>query len=521
MPSSTALKKNTRDWWKRVSNVRGWDRNVWIVILLTVFGAFLRFYNLSETVMFLGDQGRDAIIVSRMFTQLDPVFIGPVTSVGNMYLGPFYYYFMLPFLWLSYPSPMGPVYAVAALGTLTIPLLYVLGARMLGRRVGLLAAVLITFSAAAISLSRFSWNPNLLPLVGLIWFFCLHQARLGKRWYWVGVAVSIGLLLQLHYITLLAVGVSGLVWIWCVIRQYRAGSLRTLIAPTLIAAGVIGLFQVPLLLFDAKHDWLNVRQFLQLLKGEDAFASDRSEMSRLMQILNQSKSRISQLFVTTTFAKNYVHAAAVGIGSLIALATLLLSEKKRELKTGVGLLLISLAIAIIGLSVYKNDVYLHYLGFLLPLVLFAFAYIFDRIIKIHMVFRLVVAVVLLFYIWTNISSLSYKKSGPSQAMLAATAKAIHDRVAAGEPYSVILLSESKDLYGMNYRYFLTTNREKEPLDPELFNTAQKMFVIWEDKKVQEPLALPLYELLVFNVATPSASFDIPDGPTVLELRKEW
>lgn len=520
MSSSTALKKKTRDWWKRVRNVRSWERNVWIVIVLTAIGGFLRFYNISETVMFLGDQGRDAIIVSRMFTQLDPVFIGPVTSVGNMYLGPFYYYFMLPFLWLSYPSPMGPVYAVAALGTLTIPLMYVLGARMLGRRAGLLASVLVTFSAAAISLSRFSWNPNLLPLVGLIWFYCLHQAALGKRWYWVGVAVSIGLLLQLHYITLLAAGVSGLVWIRCVITQYRKGSWRLLVVPTLAGALILGLFQIPLLLFDAKHDWLNVRQFLQLLKGEDAFASDRSEMSRLMQILNQSKSRISQLFVTTTFAQSSIHGAMIGIGSLIALAALSLSEKKREVRLGVGLLLLTLLISVVGLSVYKNDVYLHYLGFLLPVVLLGFAYIFDRVIKIHMVFRLVVAVVLLFYIWTNVSSLSYKKSGPSQAMLAETARVIHEQVSANEPYSVILLSESKDLYGMNYRYFLTTNREKEPLDPELFNTAQKMFVIWEDKKVLEPLQLRLYELLVFNVATPSASFDIPDGPTVLELRKD-
>jgi hypothetical protein len=84
----------------------------------------------------------------------------------------------------------------------------------------------------------------------------------------------------------------------------------------------------------------------------------------------------------------------------------------------------------------------------------------------------------------------------------------------------MLISESNDLYGTNYRYFLTTNPRKEPLDPEHFGEAKKMFVLWENKAVLEPLSLPLYELQVFDVATPSASFDIPDGPTVLELSKE-
>lgn len=78
----------------------------WVAVVLVAAAFFLRFYNLEDSQQFLGDQGRDAIVVSRMFVEKDPVFIGPITSVGDIYLGPLYYYFMLPFLWLSYPSPM-------------------------------------------------------------------------------------------------------------------------------------------------------------------------------------------------------------------------------------------------------------------------------------------------------------------------------------------------------------------------------------------------------------------------------
>ena len=96
----------------------------YVALAIMLIGGFLRLYRVPDTLMFLGDQGRDALIVARIFKEFDPVLIGPVTSVGNLYLGPLYYYFMLPFLWLSYPSPLGPVYAVAIFSTLNLFLLY-------------------------------------------------------------------------------------------------------------------------------------------------------------------------------------------------------------------------------------------------------------------------------------------------------------------------------------------------------------------------------------------------------------
>src|SRR6185295_6950880 len=84
-----------------------------LLAVIVILAAFLRLWNLPATLEFLGDQGRDAMFVSGIFREGNFVFIGPTTSVGDMYLGPFYYYFMLPFLGLSYPSPIGPAYAVA------------------------------------------------------------------------------------------------------------------------------------------------------------------------------------------------------------------------------------------------------------------------------------------------------------------------------------------------------------------------------------------------------------------------
>jgi len=128
--------------------------NVFLCLLFAI-SLFLRFYNLEDSLMFQGDQGRDAIVVANIFKEKDPVFIGPVTSIGNMYLGPFYYYLMLPFLWLTYPSPMGPVFMVAGLSVATVVLFYFLVKKIYGQKVALIGKFFFALSHTAVFLYRF------------------------------------------------------------------------------------------------------------------------------------------------------------------------------------------------------------------------------------------------------------------------------------------------------------------------------------------------------------------------------
>src|SRR3972149_12190225 len=90
-----------------------------ILGLILILGALLRLYRIGDYMTFLGDEGRDAIIVRRLLVYGDPILIGPGTSIGNMYLGPLYYYMMAPALLLSRFSPVGPAVQIALLGVAT------------------------------------------------------------------------------------------------------------------------------------------------------------------------------------------------------------------------------------------------------------------------------------------------------------------------------------------------------------------------------------------------------------------
>src|SRR3989304_8107942 len=91
-----------------------------IPIFVILAAVFLRFYKFTEFVTFLGDQGRDAIIIKRIVTLEHFPAIGAPSSLGQIFLGPFYYYLITPFLLLFNFNPVGPAFGVALISLIGI-----------------------------------------------------------------------------------------------------------------------------------------------------------------------------------------------------------------------------------------------------------------------------------------------------------------------------------------------------------------------------------------------------------------
>src|SRR3989344_1341171 len=99
-----------------------------IFILFVIMpAAYMRLYRISEYLTFLGDEGRDVLVVKRMLIDGKFTLLGPITSVGSIYMGPVYYYLMAPFLYLWNFDPTGPTVLVALLSLATVFLIYLIG----------------------------------------------------------------------------------------------------------------------------------------------------------------------------------------------------------------------------------------------------------------------------------------------------------------------------------------------------------------------------------------------------------
>lgn len=146
LPNFSATKKSI------LSFVAKHRLEVYAALAITLLALSLRLYRIDEYMTFLGDEGRDVRIV-REILRGDPAFIGPQTSIGNMYLGPLYYYMMAPALWLSGLDPVGPAVMIAFLGAVTVLFTWWVGRTWFGPKAGLVASLLLALSPVAIILA--------------------------------------------------------------------------------------------------------------------------------------------------------------------------------------------------------------------------------------------------------------------------------------------------------------------------------------------------------------------------------
>src|SRR5260221_1941213 len=103
------IKKWTGETWQNIKKfVKENPTEFYILAIILLVAAFCRLYRISDYLTFLGDEGRDAIIVRRLLVEGHPPLIGTSTSIGQMYLGPFYYYMMAPALLLATFSSIRP-----------------------------------------------------------------------------------------------------------------------------------------------------------------------------------------------------------------------------------------------------------------------------------------------------------------------------------------------------------------------------------------------------------------------------
>ena len=96
-----------------------------LLVLILFIAAFFRINRIAEYMTFLGDEGRDVLVV-RELLHGNLVFLGPRASAGDFFLGPIYYYLMAPFLFLAGYNPVGPAVMVAFFGVASVYLVYII-----------------------------------------------------------------------------------------------------------------------------------------------------------------------------------------------------------------------------------------------------------------------------------------------------------------------------------------------------------------------------------------------------------
>lgn len=405
----------------------------WILLTILIIGAFLRLYKIDGYMTFLGDEGRDSIIVRNLLVHADPILIGPGTSVGGMYLGPLYYYFMAPFLFLSGFSPVGPAVGIALLGVATIYLIYIVGRDWFGKTAGIIAAILFSISPTVITYSHSSWNPNIMPFFALLSIYAIwkvYASREASRevgWWLIICAISFAFVLNSHYLGVFLAPVLFVYWFLS----------RPPLRYSLFAITLFAFLMSPILAFDIRHDWMNSRALYKFLtvREETVSINPLNSISRTYPLFEQ----INSSMLTS---KTEPLGKIVSIFIILSLVLIPFLNKK--------IIILWLISGLIGLSLYKQNIYDHYFGFLFPVPFLFFGLFFQKIYesKYKILSVLIFGILVILNLYFN----PFRNNPNNQLQRAKNVSTKVLEIAGDKPFNLAVLAERN--YEDGYRYFM-------------------------------------------------------------------
>jgi 4-amino-4-deoxy-L-arabinose transferase-like glycosyltransferase len=490
----------------------------WPIILIVLLALFLRLFRIADYMTFLGDEGRDALVWLRMMGGKF-VLIGPQTSIGNMYLGPLFYYLMFPFYLLL--GTIGPSIGTALFAGVTTYLLWFFGKEWFSPRAGMLAAFFYAVSPVAITLSRSAWNPNIMPLLSLLVIWGIWQFWQKDNYFWlVAEGVLLSLAVQSHYLGLLLVPLVGLFFLFKLVElwQGKTKERKSFIAFSLLAVLIfLVLTFAPLVWFDLRHNFINYKSFHKFFTERQTTVNLKPykaipQMVPLWQIL------VTRLLAGKNELVGFWLSIFFGLPLLWIGCSTVISLKKSVLKKNPKILLLSLfLIGLVGMGLYKQHIYDHYFGFLFPAVFLLAGLTIDGLWRKAGAGKLAAMAFLAVFLYLSLKE-SPLKYPPNQQM-GRTAEVCRKIIkeADNEPFNLGMIA--KQNYDAGYRYFLEKWGHK-PLSIDALSlsstVAKQLFVVCEDP-VCQPVGHAQAEIANFGWSKIGDEWVFPWGTKLFKL----
>ncbi len=237
---------------------RQWKQFLLGGIIVGLVGLFLffRFYNITESLLFFNDIGRDFLVLFRWNETGKPPLLGPQTSALPFNQSAVYFYYLYPFYLLTGHSPYATLIANAGwyLAWLAAGVWWL---RDKPKQLQILLAsfFLITIHPEQIIQSRFVWNPSLVSplLIAAVFLFW----ELLDKFSWRVVAAWAGVLALATAFTYSVVPVL-LAFMLVVPFVFKKKSIGIY----LISGAALAVVNLPTLAFELRHSFLLTNMML-------------------------------------------------------------------------------------------------------------------------------------------------------------------------------------------------------------------------------------------------------------------
>lgn len=377
----------------------------WQIISIILLALFLRFWKLEELLIFTFDEQLEAFIVKNIVTFYHLPAIGVSVAPVGLHLSPFFYYLAaIPFV-LGNLHPISWGVTAAFIGTFTTGFLYYSTLKMFSKRIAIIASLLYASSFLMVMYDKHFWNVSPIPLVSIVVVYSLFQLihesttlsqgvvsfqQSYKKYIWaIPLFLSLGLGLSSH--------LSSFVLLVLTIIVFMRDKIPFFKKEVLIGFGLFLLTQLPLAIFELRHNFSQTQALLKFLSFESGGGFDISRIVNNFLIFPKVFSRLIYTFGPHDVAYEHTYGLqpilerdsripfwmfilSIGI-FLIYIWKTIKNWKSHALKLHLVLIMLSLTGLLVYGLLFKGSLFEFYLAVSFPSLFIVSAVVVDELMR--------------------------------------------------------------------------------------------------------------------------------------------
>lgn len=506
-----------------------------ILFLILLIASFLRFYKLKDFQFFTYDQARDYLIIKKMIIDHKFTLVGPTVLAPGVYLPPFYYYSLAPFLYFFKFHLLGQDIYTAIMGIGAVVVFYLLSKDLFTTETALITTLLFSLNPYLIQASRHAWNPNTIYFFTLLFALSFERYLIKKKSrYLLLASFAFSWSLNLHYTVLVFLPLL----IFLFYKEYSEGKKSKNL---LLSATIFVFFISPLFIFELRHNFPNFRGLLNFVAKQTDVSSPGSNFFERLKFVFTD---FLKMPITLLLGLNQGHNLTVN-PSHILLFDRVVFELKSQGRIFICLLSIVWGLIVIvkrrskffarmifaflffgfliRLVFPPSSFYFYHYTFLFPFVFLFPCLIFDQILsKNPKLFYPLFFLVLLFSFL--LVPVKLKNEIKSEEYFLPTGEIIAQDVKLNQkPAIAANLSDSYrwDHNGLEYRYFLETkfNLRIGGWEEKDYRTADALYLI-DEGDLKEPLMMGGMEMEAFKPNKVEKTWQVKTGQRIYKMTRE-
>jgi hypothetical protein len=197
-------------------------KTVITLVLLMLLFVFIRFYKYEIWMQFSWDQIKNAWVMKDMIVDHKLPLLGmPAKLNSGIFIGPAYYYLMVPFFLLFNLNPIAGAVFAGFISIFTFIILFAITYRLYSPTTALISVIIYTLSWYNISSDRIAWPVIFIPLISLFIYYFSVKIIEGNYKNIIYLATAVGFAFHIHF-TAIFFPIIILLFSWMFIFDKRA-----------------------------------------------------------------------------------------------------------------------------------------------------------------------------------------------------------------------------------------------------------------------------------------------------------